>query len=85
MKVKAVSGKEAEEILAKNPTRKAGLWKELIEKVAKTGEAQLVTEISRGQSWSATRMAREHKLSAKVIDKGTGILIYKPKVEENRK
>jgi len=60
------------------PERKVGRWDEVCEQVKKTGKAANITGLTRGQAWSLKRTATNAGLEARVLEKGTRVVIMPP-------
>lgn len=75
MKKGFITEEKAKEILRKNPGRKIGRWAQLCDKIIKAGKPWVEPGLTRGQAWSLKRTAENRGLTARVIEKGTAVLI----------
>jgi hypothetical protein len=75
VKVKSLTPEELEKLTAEHPQREKGKWKEIIEKVKKTGKAVELTDITRGQAWSIRRQCKEMGVKCRVLNEGDIVVI----------
>lgn len=76
--VKKLSVEQAEKILSETPAREVGRWSKVIAEVKKTGTPAQITDLSKGQVAGIVRNAHQAELSARAINKYTGVLITRP-------
>ena len=76
--VKKLTAAQAEELLASIPAREVGRWSKIIAEVLKTGTPQQITDLSKGQVAGIVRNARQAGLSARAINKYSGVLLTRP-------
>lgn len=78
VKVETPEADELQKEFDKVPERKVGQWKLICEKIEKSGKGVVVTYLTRGQCWALKRAAKEAGLRAKVVEKGSKVLILPP-------
>jgi hypothetical protein len=76
--IEKISIEAAKNELAKTPERKMGQWAKLVAEVKKDGQARKVTGLSRGSAWGLMRTAKQAGLTARVLEKGTVVVILPP-------
>jgi hypothetical protein len=75
VKERKLTPEQLEKITKEHPQREKGKWKEIIERVKKTGIAVELTDITRGQAWSIRRQCKEAGVKCRVLDEGDIVVI----------